>query len=171
MRIYVAGPYAARDHLQVLVTTGRIGEGHHPITSRWLWGDHAITPGVVDAAPEQSDEYTKQHVQEDLADIDRADVVLLFTSGWCMENLGLRKDQTGSGGRHVETGYALAKKKLVIVVGSPENIFHRGACVIVPGVEEALTVLSEMVCEECGDDLVAEGLSVCTECLARSEYS
>ncbi len=53
--------------------------------------------------------------------ISRADVLVLLTGA----ALGLTPDECGSGGRHVETGYALAKDKWVVVVGEAENIFHR----------------------------------------------
>jgi len=65
-------------------------------------------------------------------------------------------------------GYALARRKLVIVVGKAENIFHRGACVVVEDFEEALSVLAEAeerMCDECGDDIALPGFLYCSECL------
>lgn len=138
--LYLAGAYAARDRLgQVAHSLEALG---HTVTSRWLKATHAIHPGTEGAALDQSTEYTAQHVAEDFADIDAADVLVLYTAT-AMIDLDERllemplhtppaaPHRLHSGGRHVETGYALAKGKRVIVVGVPENIFHRGACTVV----------------------------------------
>jgi len=139
MKVYIAAPYAARNLLRPFARM--VVEAGHEVTSSWLQAQHHIQPGVLDAAPEQTDEYTQQHVSQDFADIDDADVVMLMTSSWTRDTLGLTAAQTVSGGRHIETGYALAKSKFVIVVGDPENIFHRGACVNTPYFNGALRLL------------------------------
>ena len=124
MNIYLAAPYAARDDLRAGVVPALRKAGHE-ITSNWVFAEHKIHRGVLDAAPEQTDDYTTRQVQLDLGDIDRSQIVLLFTSGFVMQHYGLLKAQTVSGGRHIETGYALALGKRIIILGQPENIFHR----------------------------------------------
>ena len=124
MNIYLAAPYAARDDLKAGIVPALHKVGHE-ITSSWIFAEHEIHEGVLDAAPEQTTEYTTRQVQLDLADIDRSQIVLLFTGAFCMLHWELKKLETVSGGRHIETGYALALGKRIIILGQPENIFHR----------------------------------------------
>jgi nucleoside 2-deoxyribosyltransferase len=139
MKVYLAAPYAARDKMleiaEVLEAKG------HPVTSKWITATHEIHTGTVDAAPDHTDDYLTLQATNDLLDIDEADAVLLFSASWAMGELELHRHQTLSGGRHVETGYALAKNKLVIVMGEKENIFHRGLCLQADTLEEALGIL------------------------------
>jgi nucleoside 2-deoxyribosyltransferase len=59
---------------------------------------------------------TTETAEGDLADVARADVlVALNPATW--------KDR-GTGGRHVELGYALALKKPVLLLGVRSNVFH-----------------------------------------------
>jgi nucleoside 2-deoxyribosyltransferase len=139
VRIYLAAPYAARDHLRRLIHGLSMS-----FTSEWLLAEHAIHDGVVDAAPGHPDEYVRMQAEGDLADIVCSDALILFSSHFAQAQWGLRPDQTTSGGRHIETGYALAKGKPVVVVGQPENIFHRGACKIVPTFGLALEYLDQL---------------------------
>src|SRR5260221_13260147 len=55
-----------------------------------------------------------RYAAEDLADIDQADAVVLFTQA----------GRHFAGGRHVEAGYALGKGKRLVVVGPRENVFY-----------------------------------------------
>ena len=141
MKVYLAAPYAIRD--TVVRAGGLLTSRGHVITSRWIQATHDILPGVLDAALDHTDDYTVKQVAGDLADIDAADALIVFTSAWAMAMGGLRREQATSGGRHIETGYALAKGKRVIVVGVPENIFHRGACTVVATLGEAWAALEE----------------------------
>ena len=137
MKVYIAAPYAARDHVRQFAMHQRL-----EVTSNWIFATRSIHPGTVDTAPDHSNDKVRAHVRGDLEDVDRADALLLLTGKWVLEQ-GWVSDlaQTISGGRHIETGYALAHGKLVVVVGQPENIFHRGACAVVPSLHEALTLL------------------------------
>ena len=117
MRIYIACPYPERglavEAMQLLEARG------HDVTSRWL------------KAP---DELTDASAREDLADVASAEVLLaLNPSGY---------ENAGTGGRHVELGYALALKKRILLVGQRSNIFHYLSNVeVVASVDEALEVL------------------------------
>ncbi len=99
MKVYIAAPYPLRSEARDLGLTLR-NLGHH-VTSRWLLKD---------------DDSSDATAQMDLDDVDRADVLLLWQPGeWANK---------GTGGRHVEFGYALAIGKPVVVFGSKTNVFH-----------------------------------------------
>lgn len=124
-KIYLAGAYAARDRLRDYASMLQSTE-QHQVTSRWLLDDHDIHPGAEGAALGQSASYANAHVQMDLADIQECDVLVVFTAEWLVTWDPTLEDRVlHSGGRHVETGYALGLHKRVIVMGRPENIFHR----------------------------------------------
>lgn len=99
MKIYIAAPYPIRDHA-IDVMHDLESQGH-VITSRWL------------KAP---DELTDEHARKDLDDVREADMLLaLNPPGW---------EDKGTGGRHVELGYAIALSIPVMLVGARTNIFH-----------------------------------------------
>ena len=106
MKVYLASRYGDRGVLvEVRGALFRVGVG---VTSRWLDGHHGI-----DAI---SNEERGRFAQEDLDDIDAADAFVLWNPR--------HHHRTGRGGRHVETGHALARRKRVILVGERENVFH-----------------------------------------------
>jgi nucleoside 2-deoxyribosyltransferase len=115
VKVYLAGPYGSRDLLRTYADLVR--ETGCEVTSTWLNETHDITPGTEGAATELSDEVVLGHALMDLADIRKSDLVVLFTAAV----VGVE----GGGGRHIETGYALAQYIPIIVVGEPENVFHR----------------------------------------------
>ncbi len=135
MRVYLAAPYGSRETVRDYATQlTRIG---FTVTSTWLAETHDITPGTEGAAVELTDEQVAKHARDDLRDIDKSDLLVLFTSA----SVGVE----GGGGRHVETGYALSQlgPAHVIVVGEPENVFHRMTGVVrVPTWIEAVVELS-----------------------------
>lgn len=137
-RVYIAAPYAARDRMPFYVAKlERLGV---TVTSSWLREDLEINADTLGAAPGLTDAEVSGHAQTDLEDINDSDVLILFTASF----LNISAKDNTSGGRHVETGYALAIGLHVIVVGEPENVFHRmtnGVVEVVPdahGVEIAL---------------------------------
>jgi nucleoside 2-deoxyribosyltransferase len=81
------------------------------VTSRWIRGGHEWD-GIDDE--EIPIEEAARFAREDLEDIDRADMVICFTEP--------PRSSASRGGRHVELGYALGKKPIVIV-GYRENVF------------------------------------------------
>ena len=100
MKVYLAAPYGCRDYA---IRIMRMLELQHiEVTSRWLKDDTETL----------SDEWARN----DLADVARADILIaLNPEGW---------ENKGTGGRHVEYGYALALNKIVVLVGERSNIFH-----------------------------------------------
>lgn len=141
MRVYLAGPYSARTRLRYFASDLRmLGL---TCTSSWLEETHEIDAGTIGAATALSGDQVAAHAKTDLLDIDTSDAVVLFTAA----SVGLGGSAAGgTGGRHVETGYAIAREKPVFVVGEPENVFHRlgTACTIVGYWPDALRELVRM---------------------------
>lgn len=136
MKVYLAAPYAARDTVRSYAAElTRIG---FTVTSSWLNETHEINAGTIGAATELDDDAVAQHAHQNLLDIDKAGLLVSITAATLSVD-------GGSGGRHVETGYAIAQGLPVIVVGEPENVFHRlgrAACTVVPDWHEAVIELS-----------------------------
>jgi len=99
-RVYIAAPYQLKDQANAIAEQLR-AKGF-AITSTWL-GD--------------SQEDSPEAAALDLRAVERADVLLLINDpAWLTR---------GTGGRHVEFGYALALRKRVVVLGAaPGNVFH-----------------------------------------------
>lgn len=114
--LYFAGPYSSRETLKSYrAEASRIG---YTVRARWLDGAHevAANPAVeAEADPAERARWAR----EDLEDVRGCDILVAFTSA----AVGLPTAGV-SGGRHVETGYALGQHKSVILVGEPENVFH-----------------------------------------------
>jgi hypothetical protein len=149
MRVYIAGAYSARDKLRS--AAAKLEDAGHISTARWLDATHAIHRGTINTAPDSSDEYCRDHVGQDFEDIEESDVLLVYSASALVALDPFCRGHTGSGGRHIETGYALASGLTVVVVGEAENIFHRGACIGVPDLEAALSVLSHIEGGEVGN--------------------
>ncbi len=134
MKVYLAAPYPARN--QIRRYADQLEQIGFTITSTWLNEQHEITPGTIDAATDLDSEQTNLHVHTDVKDVSRSDLLVLVTNS-------ASDEYSYSGGRHVETGIALAQGIPVIVVGEPENIFHRSTyCTLVPNWERALVELA-----------------------------
>jgi nucleoside 2-deoxyribosyltransferase len=102
------------------------------ITSRWIRGNHEMDISVHENELERKKE-NRRFANEDVEDIDSADVVVVFSP---RENFG-----QGRGGRHWETGYAWGSKRWVVLVGEQENVFHHLERVIVTSEENLLSIL------------------------------
>lgn len=99
MKVYIAAPYPLRDKAATMMRVLEL-KGIE-VTSRWL------------KAP---DTMCDEHARKDLDDVAAADLLLAFNpDGW---------GEKGTGGRHVEFGYALALGKPILLVGERTNIFH-----------------------------------------------
>lgn len=126
MKVYLAAPYALRNVLRQSYLPMLIGAGHTSVTS-WLNEQAPITAGTTGSAADVADLQAQAHVDQDIADILLADALVLVT--WSQAALldPRAVAHPNSGGRHVETGIALAMRTPVVVWGTePENIFHRG---------------------------------------------
>lgn len=116
-RVYIAAPYELREEAK-RIRLDLIARGFI-VTSRWLT---------------QTDENGDEFARMDLADVAAADVLLALNPADFANK--------GTGGRHVELGYALALGKEVAVVGVRSNIFHYLSDVrIIASAEELLVLL------------------------------
>jgi len=101
---------------------GLLAAGGVGCTSRWL--DIAAT-GLRAI---ESDATNERAALVDVVDIMAADLFVLYSPK--------AEHGTGRGGRHVETGIAIAARKPIILVGERENIFHWHPSVVVfPDIE------------------------------------
>lgn len=99
MKAYIAAPYEERN-LAIAVMRELEARGV-TVTSSWLM--------VVD----QNDSPT---AEKDLADVAEADMLLAINPSSYANK--------GTGGRHVELGYAIALGKKIVLAGERSNIFH-----------------------------------------------
>lgn len=110
MKIYLAAPYQRKDFINLLATELRkLGL---EVTSSWLNEPHSSNTQPQELTEEKRREYAIQ----DVIDIRRADIFVLFTDP--------SKTITRAG-RHVEFGIALERGMPIYVIGSErENLFH-----------------------------------------------
>lgn len=98
-RVYIAAPFPMRKEA-ILLMQRLEARGVH-VTSGWLRQDDPL--GAIDAT-------------KDLDDIIGADMmIVMIPPGF---------ENQGTGGRHVEFGYALGMDIPVIVLGGRTNMFH-----------------------------------------------
>lgn len=110
LSVYLASRHEDRD--EVIQVRKQLIKNGIEVTSRWLLEGGVIKTHIVENEREGS-----EHVlQNDIEDINAASVVVVFSPKKAFGN--------STGGRHVEFGYALAKNKILILVGYRENVFH-----------------------------------------------
>ena len=114
VRCYIAAPYELRDAALRARTT--LEQSGFLVTARWL-----------DAQAQDSD----LEARKDLEDIASAHALIaLNPSEWA---------RSGTGGRDVELGYALALGKRIVLVGARTNVFHQHSSVTcVPDLSSAV---------------------------------
>ena len=112
MRAYIAARYDRRE--EVYAYSHELEALGIEIVSTWIDGHHEVRPDVERDATEEE---IRSWAEEDLRDLRRADTLIFFS-----EPPG---NGSKRGGRHVEMGFALAKGHRILVVGDPENVFHR----------------------------------------------
>ena len=100
IRVYIAAPYELRP-VAMAARRAFVLAGVE-VVARWL-----------DAQAQDSD----LEARKDLEDITADDtLVALNPSEWA---------RLGTGGRHVELGFALALQKRIVLVGARTNVFHQ----------------------------------------------
>lgn len=104
VNFYIASRWENRDKARSL--GAKINQAGHAVTSRWL------IPGLHEVGKSLNADCQRN----DLDDIDRADALVHLTA--------TRENGYTSGGNHVEFGYALAKGKVLFVIGPKESVFH-----------------------------------------------
>ena len=107
IKVYLAADYSLKDelYLEALILEAADLE----VTSRWIRAKNEPIAWL-------SQERRRECAEIDLEDIRAADVFVLV-------NLGEHAN-SGTGGRHVELGYALGIGKPVVVSGERTNVFH-----------------------------------------------
>ena len=107
------------------------GEGY-VVVARWIKNDSKFGHGIHS----YTDSERAAIAEMDEADVRAADVLVLIAEA---------EGRTVPGGKHVETGIALALSKPVVVLGRRENIFHwHPRVAIVHSVEQLLQVLAQV---------------------------
>lgn len=121
MKVYIAAPYTQRHHAFTLMRLLQASGMGISVTSGWITMDNTLDDASA---------------RMDLDDVARADALLAYNlPEW---------NNLGSGGRHVELGYALALKKKVVVLGERMNIFHYlNDVTVVNNVDEAIACLAK----------------------------
>lgn len=124
MKIYLAARYSRREELCGYRT--QLEEMGHTITSRWLNGSHQISNEgkpigetgeelVENGSCEVSKGLRESFAREDRDDVYASELVVAFTE--------VPRASTSRGGRHVELGLAIARGKIICLIGPRENIF------------------------------------------------
>ena len=107
---YLAAGYDQKERMRgyraQLQATGDI-----TVTSRWL--DEAEEKPLQDAEISKDPETAMRYGEMDFEDIDKAEIFVMFTD-----------TPSTSGGRHTELGYAIARCKVIVIVGPQENVFQ-----------------------------------------------
>ncbi len=102
---YIAGKFSAQERLRA-ERARIVADGTGRVTSSWL-ADHNDTPDAAVHCP-------VEHVDRDLREIRQSHLVIVDTF-----------DESTTGGREVEIGYALALGREVWRVGPQRNVFHQ----------------------------------------------
>jgi nucleoside 2-deoxyribosyltransferase len=122
-RVYLAAMYSRRLEMRALAQ--HLTVLGYEVTSRW------VLEGL-----ENQDQAGAAIM--DLEDVDRAGVLVFFAQPHGSANVG--------GGRHFEFGYAWARGKLCVVVGTQEHVFcHLPGLHYVAGPGELVTRIRELV--------------------------
>ena len=112
-KIYLSGQF--EDGLALSDVRRELMSAGYAVTSSWL-DSAASAPETSRAADADAAVRLAAIARQDMQDIVAADVVVVFNPPEACH--------VGRGGRHVETGYALALGKRVVVVGARGNVFH-----------------------------------------------
>ncbi len=108
LRVYIAAPFELQSEAFCL-RRGLLSRGIH-CTARWI--------------DQGADTFSAEWARRDKDDVARADMLVALNPE------AYRRD--GTGGRHVEFGLALMVHKPIVLIGTPTNIFHELADVLVP---------------------------------------
>jgi hypothetical protein len=107
IRVYIATDSREREYARFLQELCRAN--NIEVTSRWI-DDESFDNDSVD------EEYLASWSINDLVDVVKSDVLLLFNPG--------KYKNSGTGGRHVEVGCAITSDIPIVLLGDRTNIFH-----------------------------------------------
>jgi hypothetical protein len=111
LRVYFSARSARQVELRAFAEEAR-GRGLE-ISSRW----------VVNLAADAHNADRRRAAEQDLEDLAASDVCVAFTDGTAA-TADAPTTSPGSGGRHVEFGYALCRGLRLLTVGPREHLFH-----------------------------------------------
>ncbi len=103
MKVYIAASFNAQDEMRYLAK--KLEAAGHEVTSTWIFQEAENA--------NENPMLARKFAFRDLTEIKASDVVVVVTT-----------TPTTGGGLHVETGLALAWKKVVVLLGPCENVFH-----------------------------------------------
>lgn len=110
VKVYLAARFSRKQELAEVADRLRTIDLDNIAT--WVTGAHDYTGVPDEHIPVQAQ---AEFAAEDLAEIHRADMVIVFTD---------EPGQGGSrGGKHFEAGFALALQKPMVIIGPLENVF------------------------------------------------
>jgi nucleoside 2-deoxyribosyltransferase len=113
LKVYVAARWDDRDY--AVAVKAALEKNGLIVTSTWLTPHDNQSMDAL-KAKQGAVAAARERAIKDFEDIDESDVLLVLSPKSGHRN--------GTGGKHVETGYAMANSKPVFVVGERENIFH-----------------------------------------------
>ena len=140
MKVYIAADFGRVDEADAL---GRLIEQLDGVrvVSRWHQRPNVVESASAARIGGPMDEIiARTSALRNLEDIDASDVFIVLTSG-----------TTARGGRHFETGYAVARRKPIVVIGPVEHAFqHLANHIIDDGTQiaEILRTRLEVECKE-----------------------
>jgi nucleoside 2-deoxyribosyltransferase len=115
LKVYVAARWDDRPDAVLIKTF--LEENHVLVTSTWLTDhDNQSMDALKARGPQLVVKESRERAVKDFEDIDRADCFLQYSP-----RKGFKQ---GTGGKHVEMGYAMARGKSIFIMGERENIFH-----------------------------------------------
>ena len=106
--VYIASDFRNKDFCRTVLRPAFEAQGF-TVISRWHFEEAALDSILTDAQ------------RATVAEVDLHDVSV--TDGFVMYN-PQSMHRSGSGGRHVETGFALAIGKPIFILGAREPVFH-----------------------------------------------
>lgn len=110
MKVYLAGRYSQKEEIKRKAK--ELEQLGIEVTSSWLEEPHSPQIGLKELREEDA----RLYAQQDIADIYRADLVILFTVD--------PETPTVRGGRHFESGFAEGAGRQLVICGPRENVFH-----------------------------------------------
>jgi len=109
--VYLASRSEDRNHIQQIAK--QLRKKGITVTSGWLrYGGMAYQHLDRMSLPEA----WRLVATNDLSDLDAADLVVVFSPPKALK--------VGTGGRHIEFGYAYGTGKPIVLVGKPGTVFH-----------------------------------------------
>lgn len=106
-KIYIAAKYSAKERVKPYKE--KLFARGHKIYSTWLDSSLPLDSLAATSPPDEN----KSEAKRDLDEVYRCDTFILDTI-----------DESATGGREVELGYAMDGNRAIYIVGPRRNVFH-----------------------------------------------